>query len=157
MISPELQQYLESGISILVGSRDARMLPACMRAFGARVDAGGRELSVFLPDATNRATLANLRDNSRIAVCFSRPQDHRSLQLKGPVLQLRPAADGERGLVTRYCEALAATLAFVGLPPATTLRMAHWPCHAVRLAVEQVFVQTPGPSAGEPLRLEPSA
>lgn len=152
MISPELQSFLESGVSLLIGTRDARMLPACMRAFGARVEPGGRELTVFLPDATSGTTLANLRDNARIAVAFSRVQDHYSLQLKGRAAELRPAAAAESVLVQRYCAAFAESLAFVGMPPATTLRMAHWPSHAVRVAVESLFAQTPGPGAGDPLR-----
>lgn len=152
MISPELQSFLESGVSLLIGTRDARMLPACMRAFGARVEPGGRELTMFLPDATNARTLANLRDNGRIAVGFSRIEDHRSLQVKGTVRELRPAAPGERELVVRYVAAFAGSLAFVGLPPATSMRMAHWPCQAVRLDLESLFEQTPGPAAGAPLR-----
>lgn len=152
MISPELQSFLESGVSLLIGTRDARMLPACMRAFGTRVEPGGTELTVFLPEATSATALANLRDNGRIAVAFSRIQDHYSLQLKGRAVELRPAALTERAVVQRYCSAFAESLAFVGMPPAMTLRMAHWPSHAVRVAVESVFVQTPGPGAGDPLR-----
>ncbi len=151
MISAELKHFLESGISILVGTRDARLAPDCFRALGARVEEGGRELTVFAPDAVARASLANLRDNGRVAVCFTRPEDHRSIQLKGRVLELRPADEAERRLVDRYRSALAAILGEIGLPPRTTLRMNHWPCHAVRFEVEAVFVQTPGPGAGERL------
>ena len=155
MISPELQSFLESGISILVGTRDANRFPACVRAVGVRVGAGGTELLVFLPAATAATTLANAAQNGRLAVCCSRPQDHRTLQLKGQLLDVRPADERDRACIDRYRAAFAEVLAFVGLPPATTLRIAHWPSHALRMRIEQVFVQTPGPNAGEPLGRAP--
>ncbi len=152
MISPDLASFLESGIAILVGTRDGRLFPECMRATGARVEAGGAELTLFLPDAVAARTLANLRENGRIAVGFSRAGDHRSFQVKGRVLSLGPAPDADRAAIERYrCVWASELAAVVGLPPRITLRMAHWPAHAVRLRVDAVFVQTPGPGAGAPL------
>lgn len=152
VISKELASFLESGISILVGTRDARLQPEAARAFGARVGAGGAELTVLVPQAVGAVTAANVRDNGRIAVLFSRPSDHRSIQVTGRVAAIEPGGDAERALVDRYRCELAQTLAAVGLPPRLTLRAAHWPCHAIRLRVEAIYVQTPGPGAGAPLQ-----
>ena len=151
MISPELAEFLESGVSILVGTRDAELRPDCLRAIGARVGGKGQELSVFLPDGTIGRNLDHLRDNGRVAVCFSRPLDHRSMQLKGRVLSLAAADDSDRPWIDRYRNAFAQELAFLGLPQRVTYRMAHWPCWRLRFAVESIFVQTPGPGAGQPL------
>ncbi len=149
MVSAELASFLESGIAILVGSRDARLFPECMRGVGARVEAGGEELTVFLPEAAAGRTLANLADNGRAAVGFSRAGDHRSFQVKGRVVALGPATEADRSWIERYRCAWATELAaVVGLPSRITLRMAYWPAHAVRIRVEAVFVQTPGPGAG---------
>jgi hypothetical protein len=49
------------------------------------------------------------------------------------------------------------SLAFIGMPPRLTLRQDSWPCHAVRLRIESVFLQTPGPGAGAPLAAPPAA
>jgi hypothetical protein len=151
VISAELAGFLESGISVLVGTRDGSFVPESARALGARVEPGGEELTVFLPAAYGARTVANLKDNGRVAVCFSRPADHRTLQLKGALVELRDATAEERERVDRYRGAYSQTLGFLGLPPRTVLRIAHWPCHAVRFRVEHVYVQTPGPRAGEPL------
>ncbi len=148
MIPPELFEYIESGISILVGSRSDRLLAEYCRGLGARVEAAGRELSVFLAEATAAETLENFRNNGRVAVCFSRAADHRSLQIKGSVISLRPADEEERRLILRYRGGLAETWGQIGIPPRITLRIAHWPAIAVRLSVETVFDQTPGPGAG---------
>ncbi len=151
MISSELATFLESGISMLVGTRDARLFPDSLRIVGARVGAEGLELTVYIPVATGATAVANLRDNGRIAVCFSRPMDHRTIQIKGRAIEIRDADDADRAVIDRYRAEFAETLAFVGLPSRVTLRMSHWPAHAVRIRVESIFVQTPGPGAGQPL------
>lgn len=150
-LSPEVASFLESGISVLVGTRDPRLVPEAMRAVGARVEAGGAELTVFLPAATAARTVANLEDNGRIAVCFSRPIDHRSLQVKGRVLSIRDGDAADRAVIDRYLEALAGTWQEIGVPPTVVRRVTRWPAHAIRLCIEEVFVQTPGPGAGAPL------
>ncbi len=149
MISAELKELLEGGLSLLVGTRDARLVPDVVRCVGARVEKGGREVTVFLPEATSAAAFANLADNGRIAVCVSRPIDHRTIQFKGRAASVKPAAASDRALVDRYRADFASTLAFLGVPPRLVLRMNHWPCRAVRVRVESVFDQTPGPGAGD--------
>jgi hypothetical protein len=153
-VSPEVASFLESGIAVLVGTRDARLVPESTRAVGARVEAGGTELTVFLADATAARTLANLKDNGRIAACFSRAIDHRSLQVKGQVASIRRGDGADRAAIGRYLAALATTWQEIGVPPAVVRRLAHWPAHAIRLRIEEVFVQTPGPGAGAPLAAE---
>jgi hypothetical protein len=149
-IAPELTEFLESGISVLVGSRDARLIPECARAFGARVEANGRELVVFLPVAASERTIANARDNGRLAVCFA-AVDHRSYQIKGKLKSVRDADERDRKSIERYRAALAQHYGAVGMAPRLTYRLSHWPAHAVSMEVESIFLQTPGPNAGEVL------
>lgn len=151
MIPPELFDYLESGISVLVGTRNDRLFPDGCRAIGARVEDGGRGLTVFLPDATSAGVRANIADNRRIAVGFCRPRDHRSIQVKGTVVELREVDDADRAAIDRYRCELVEEWGWVGVPPHLTERTAHRPCWAARLRIESVFLQTPGPGAGAPL------
>jgi len=151
MIEQELQEFLESGVSVLVGTRDRRLLPEGARGFGLRVEAGGRELALFLPRAWSERTLANLRDNGRIAVVAARPADHRSVQIKGQVLEVREAGAADREAMGRYREVLVRDFGAIGYPPRVFHRLAVWPADVVRLRVESLFEQTPGPRAGEPL------
>lgn len=149
-IPQDLATYFESGISILAGTRDARKIPEATRVLGARIDPDGRAFTVFLSAATAQRTLANVRDNGRMAVCFT-SVDHRSYQVKGRVTDVSDADEKDRHAIERYRAALAQHFGFVGLPPRLTYRLSHWPAHAVRVAVETVFLQTPGPGAGGPL------
>jgi hypothetical protein len=155
MLSDDLAAFVESGISVLVGTRDALLCPESSRAFGARVEPGREEVTVFMPPAFSTRSFENLRDNGRIAVCFSRPLDHRSIQLKGSVLEIRECGPGDRPVLERYARLAAQTFAEVGIPRRTMARLAFWPCRAVRFRVEALFVQTPGPGAGDPLGRAP--
>lgn len=151
LVSADLVEFIESGVSTLVATRDASLFPEGLRALGTRGEADTGHVTVFVPDATGARTLANVRDNGRIAVCFARICDHYTLQLKGRVVGVAPATDEDRELIDRYRGALGAALAFVGMPQRLTYRLAHWPAHGVRFRVESIFTQTPGPGAGEPL------
>jgi len=151
LIGSELQQFLESGVSVLVGTRDHRLVPEAARGFGLRVAAGGGELDVFVPHALGRRTVANLRANARIAVAAARPVDHRSVQLKGRALDIRDGDAADLAAVERYRERLVADFGAYGYPPRILHRFTAWPCHVVRFAVESLFEQTPGPRAGAPL------
>jgi hypothetical protein len=151
MISQDLASFLESGVTMLVGTRDADLRPEATRGFGARVERGREELTVFVAAATAERTLANARENGRVAVCFTRIVDHRSIQLKGRVLEGRDARADERPLVDRYGQLLVQIFGEIGVPPRLILRVNRWPAHALRLRVQDVFVQTPGPGAGTPL------
>jgi hypothetical protein len=150
-LSAEVASFITSGLSVLVGTRDERLVPESTRGVGVRVEAGGAELTVFLAAATSARALADLRANGRIAVCFSRAADHRSIQVKGPVVSIRDGDAADRADVERWVEALGRGWQEIGIPLAVSRRLARWPAHAVRLRIEEVFIQTPGPGAGAPL------
>jgi len=151
-LDPALVEFLSSGVVLGCASRDARLVPRSVWAVGIRVEAGGEEVTVFLPMATAAEVVANLQDARRIAVVATAPVDHRSVQLKGQVLEVRPASEDEQSLTDRYRACLGRTLEPLGVPRAFVLRIQHWPAHAVRFRVEELFVQTPGPAAGQPFQ-----
>jgi hypothetical protein len=157
VITPELAAFIESGISVLVGTRDARLRPDCVRGAGVRADPEAGTLTVFLPAATSERALANLADNGRIAVTVTRAIDHRSLQVKGGALEVRPSTAEERAEIARYLELLAADWGHVGVPRQATKAMNCWPAFTVTLGAEALFEQTPGPGAGAALTRESAA
>jgi hypothetical protein len=107
-----------------------------------------------VPEATGATVMAGVAASGRVAVCFARIEDHRSIQVKGDVVAIAPATDLERVLIERYRGEWARNLAVIGMPLRLSLRQNAWPCHAVRVRIEALFVQTPGPGAGAPLASE---
>lgn len=152
VISDDVLSFLRGGKSLVIGTRDRDLLAESGRAVGLRVaDEDRQHVSVFLPGPGGDRTLANLRDNGRIAIGLSHPPDHRSLQLKGRVVTLTQASDEDLAFVRGYIAELAQVLDVVGLPARVVARVNYLPCFRADVRVEEIYLQTPGPDAGSVL------
>ncbi len=147
-MTAELVEYMESGVSLMVGSRDAGLRPAGARGFGVEIDAPARAATVFLPASGAAVTLSNLRDNGQIALTFSRGFDHRSLQVKGHILSIDEADERQHRLQDRYFALFSEGLIFIGHAQKLLSRVRYTPSYALRFQIESMFDHTPGPGAG---------
>ncbi|HYQ30733.1 MAG TPA: hypothetical protein VER04_26055 [Polyangiaceae bacterium] len=148
VLTAELVEYMESGVSLLVGTRDAALRPASARGFGVEIDAAAYTATVFLPASGAALTLSNLRDNAQIALTFARGFDHRSLQVKGQLLSISETNERQRGLQDRYFAAFSEGLLFIGHRQKLLRRIRYYPSYALSFRIESMFDQTPGPGAG---------
>jgi hypothetical protein len=144
----ELVALIEGGVSILVGTCSRDLAPEAMRGMGVRIWPGASQLTVLMPAATAARSIANLRENPRIAITLAQIPSHRTIQVKGTVLAIRDGVADDHELAKRYREKLADDFAFIGQPTANTLALGIWPCHAVDVDITVVYAQTPGPVAG---------
>ncbi len=151
-ISDELAAFLESGLAIVVATRDGELQPDGASAWAARVHESRDRLTLFLHEEAGREMLRNLASHPEIALDFDRPTTHRACQVKGRLVGSRPARASERALVDRQAEAFAADLEAIGVPRVLTSGWRIWPCLAFEIEVTQIFEQTPGPGTGEPLK-----
>lgn len=151
IIPSEVIESLQGGLSLLVAScgRDGR--PACTRGVGLRIWPDRQHVTLFLAIATAKPVSEQLLVRPSIAFVISRPSDYRTVQMKGTVVAQRDAAESDRALVSEYVRAFADQVDDLGVPRQIGLRIAHWPCLALDVRVSEIFVQTPGPGAGEPL------
>jgi hypothetical protein len=112
-------------------------------------------VTVLLP-ADQYAPLAEtLRETRAIAVVFSEPSTHRTIQLKGADAALEPLAAGDAELAARWTDDFVAGLAALGYS-GPMVRSFLW-CDPARLVAvsftpQAAFQQTPGPQAGMPLK-----
>jgi hypothetical protein len=150
MIGTELAAFLQEGLGIYVGTRNAALEPNGARASAARVDATGAELTVYVPSMAVARVLADLRANQQIAVSFGRPVDDRACQVKGVFIDAHDAREDEREIVSAQWQAFVRSLEYIGIPAAATRGWATWPAVAIRFKPTAVFDQTPGPDAGKP-------
>ncbi len=153
VIPPEVAEVLLCGAMMHLGSRDSALTPECETASGARFDPGSDRILVYLPTARADSTLANLRDNGRAALTICRVTDNVSIQLKGRFLGARPGEAADRRYLEWLLDRRQRELAEVGMPRSYSSRLVWWPCVAIEIQVEEIFDQTPGPRAGEPLPL----
>jgi len=139
---------LQTGVSVVVGTRDAALMPECTRAWGIRVADDRRRVTIFLTETVSRTTLANLRENGHVAVSCTRPTDHVACQLKGRVHAIRPAGAEERAHSRAWHRDFMGELLAIGVPPALCEAWITEPAVAVEIDVTDVFLQTPGPGTG---------
>jgi predicted pyridoxine 5'-phosphate oxidase superfamily flavin-nucleotide-binding protein len=142
---------LASGVIMSIATRDASLAPECAPAMGSRVHKDRKTLTVFVPESLAGITLANIANNGRVAMSITRPTNTVSMQIKGHAVAVRDAVAADAAVQEQYRGALVEQLAMVGLPRAVTRRLRWSPSVAIEVAVEEVFVQTPGPGAGRPL------
>lgn len=146
--------FIQHGVSILVASRAAGNAPVVARASGCRVSADRCQVTVFLAADSSAAVLTDLEETGAIAVVFSRPSTHKTIQLKGSDARLGPLAAGDEILIQAYRESFVEDLLDIDwsrdfgrtLIPATDHRAV-----AVTFTPNAAFDQTPGPKAGRAL------
>jgi hypothetical protein len=142
-------EFLESGVSISIATRDAGLTPYGTRIFGVKVDPDGSHVTAFLTSKTAGPILENLEANGQVALCFDRPSDSRACQIKGVFVESRRCRPSERAEIDRQAGGFFADLETIGFPSALLSGWVRWPAVAVRFRVTDVFHQTPGPGAGE--------
>ena len=148
VISTELAAFLESGLSIVVATRDADLQPDGAIAWAARVRKDGKRLTVYLHEQAASEMLRNLEQHPGIALAFDLPTSHRACQVKGNFVGVRPARATERKEVERQVDRFSNDLEHVGIPREMGAGWQPWPCVAFEIEVTQLFEQTPGRGTG---------
>jgi hypothetical protein len=146
--------FLRGRVSIVAGSRDARNVPSLTRGLGCRVSRDRRQVTILLRVAQSRQLLADLSATDAIAVVFSEPASHRSLQLKGDAVAIEPPLRSDAALMARYGDAMVVEICRLGYTEALIRAMLSCPfgdAIAVTFRPTHAFSQTPGPRAGQAL------
>jgi hypothetical protein len=157
VIDTGLARFIAGGVSIIAASRNAANRPELVRAQGCRVARDRRRIGVFLMSDQAQGLLADIRQNGRIAVVFTEPSTHRSLQIKGDDAAVARLHPGDAARVDAYRNAMVVQLAKVGVSEAVA-RALLGPSGSlvvVEFTPVAAFVQTPGPDAGKPVGAAP--
>jgi hypothetical protein len=149
--------FLGGPVAINAASHDAVGVPSVTRAFGCRVAADRHEVVILLSKQRSTAFLRDLAAGAAIAVVFSRPKTHETLQLKGARGRIQPLEEGDRQIMKAYGAAFTAEIMSLGYAERFSRRLTSAAGDAEAIAVafvpNAVFDQTPGPQAG--MRLNP--
>jgi hypothetical protein len=148
--SPELIDFLHSGVAIVVGNAKD-MLPALTRGFALRVSPDGASLGLFLAPAQSAGVVANLAPGSELALTATNMTNYQSVQIKSTVTEWQAADDRDAAWLDRYWALFQAACQSTGVPHhiSNTLRCRR--LLRVTVAPRALFRQTPGPGAGAPL------
>lgn len=154
-LSPDVLAMMRRGVSVQVASGSAQLRPSVMRAMGCSIDVDAGTVTVFISRAQGAELLRDIEASGRVAVMFSQPSTHRTVQLKATEAAMRPAVPHDRALIDAYVLAVVDDIVSIGFPP--PLVRAIFACRledlvAVTFTPAEAFEQTPGPKAGERLR-----
>ena len=108
------RNFVQQVVSMVAASRTRDHVPAVARATGCRVLDDGR-LLVLLPASRSQLVLQAVRESSALAVVFSEPMSHRTIQLKGTdahATSIDPDVDVR--VAQEYASAFAARLVGLG-------------------------------------------
>jgi len=150
-LSEDLLAFVASGVDVLVATRDENLMPESMVAIGALPHQDLRTFTTYLPEALADATVRNLLRNGDVAISLVRPTDHKAVQIKGKFITLRRSTEADKAIQSLGRAALVEQFAHIGIPRPVSRRLKWWPSLAIDVRVETVYLQTPGPGAGEPL------
>jgi hypothetical protein len=151
MIDRTLAAFLEEGLGVYVGTRNAALEPNGARAVALTVEEGGTHAVVYVAEIAAPRILPDLEANGYITVSVGRPRDDRACQVKGLFVGARRAEDDERDRVLGQWERFRDALEYIGAMRPVTSGWVDWPAVAIRFKVTAVFEQTPGPAAGTPI------
>ena len=154
LIDAEQAAFICGGVGVSAATCRPGALPNMARATGCRVSADRRVASLIVASTPGAALLDDIRRNGAIAVVFTQPSTHRTLQLKGNDARIVPLEPGDVEVVECYVRAFAADVAPFGFSEAYMRALLACPADdlvAVQFTIAAAFSQTPGPRAGEPL------
>ncbi|WP_181704893.1 hypothetical protein [Chthonobacter rhizosphaerae] len=147
MLDEERRSFVTSPVMIILAGRGADLQPSIGRGLGARVT-GDDAVEIVVSEWQWPQAVADIRRTGAAAATFARPADYVSYQVKGAAA-VRPAMPADTALADRYLEEIGRTLADLGLQPALVAPWFVGRGHVVvRLKILEIYVQTPGRTAG---------
>lgn len=144
--------FIQTGVSIVVASHDNANTPSVARGVACRLSPDRRRVTVLLRPSRSAALMADLRSSASIAVVFSQPSTHRTIQIKGRDPEIGPVQADDQERVQKHISEFSDEVVPYGYSPAFARAMldsAPDDLVAVTFTARDVFSQTPGPRAGE--------
>ena len=117
LLDPARIAMVAKGVSAIVASRGADLRPSIMRAVGSRISADGREVTVYLRRSQSEQLLRDIAQTGEIAVVFSVPSSHQTLQLKARQATQHPAGADDLPVLQAYLRSMEDEVGRVGYGP----------------------------------------
>ena len=151
ILTDEICEFVTGGVSILLASRNAALMPSVARATGCRALRGECEaLRLVISAAQAGQLLEDVRESGMISATFTLPKTHRTLQFKSNDARLAPLDDHDRAAIESYRKAFAAVIWPLGFAERFARAFLATPADEVviEFTPAEAFQQTPGPAAG---------
>lgn len=155
-LTQDMIDLLAAGVAHQVGGCTNAGRPSVCRGLAAEVEPDGR-LVVILSAQSGFEVLAAIRENGRIALNMTLPENYRSMSLLGRDAIVGHGGGAYRALVNLRLASFSEQLLRHGIPPEYTQAWyfaADEDLMAIRFTPTSARNQTPGPDAGSALELK---
>ena len=147
-------EFITRGLSIVASSTTSDGSPAISRVAGCRVSADRRKVTLLVSRAQSLALIAAIASSRRIAVVFTEPLTHRTIQLKSRNATVAEPKKGDARILQKYSDAFVAQVCRLGYDE-SLIRALIWAdpeeLATLTFTPDEAFEQTPGPGAGNRL------
>jgi hypothetical protein len=154
VLDQQTAAFIQRHVSINLATTDTDNRPAVTRVFGCKLAPNNSSLTLFISSEHNQTVLDNILATHAIAVVFSRPSTHKTIQLKGTDARLVSLEKPDYLLMKAYRDSMIEELQGIGYPPSFTEAMILPPetlDTGVCFTPLNAYSQTPGPDAGKKL------
>ena len=155
-LSEEVDSFITSGVSITACARDSRLIPSISRILACTTQHQGALVRLFLVKSQALQLLRDIAANGEIAVVFSQPSSHKTLQVKGTHAHQTAVLDSELAVIETSCQSFADNVFLLGFDYKFSRAFQHYTptdLTAIEFTLRAVFEQSPGPDAGCPIEL----
>ncbi len=147
--------FMQGGVSISAASCGARPFPSVCRALACSVSEDRRLLTVVVARSCAQELLDDVGHSGRIAVVFSQPSTHRTIQVKGD--HARPGMPDASLVeaVRTHSDAFVDEVVPLGFAAPLVRSLLDFPDDdfvAITFIPNAAYDQSPGPRAGAPLQ-----
>jgi hypothetical protein len=153
MLEDDVAAFIAGNVMMIAATRDGALRAHVGRGCGAYFDADAGELVLLVSSSQWPDFFANARKGAPIAMTVCQPDNYRSLQIKGTIAGVDVATTGQ---VEHACDYLDRMLAIMDGLGVSRLQLStvfsNTDLAAIRFWPVDLFIQTPGPEAGERLR-----
>jgi hypothetical protein len=153
MIPGRILTFLQDrGTVAVTGTRDANLIPHIQYVSGWEVESDKRTIRCSVHEAYIDNLITSLEDNGQVTLTVEQIGSHETYQFKGNYTGSTPPNSADVAAHQRIKNRFAKLVNQIfGLPEDICLAYIPPPSLVVRLAVREIFLQTPGPGAGHRL------
>jgi hypothetical protein len=154
-LEADIADFITHHVAMIVASASADRVPSLARVYGCSVSADRRVVHVMVLADHSVTLLDDLRATRRIAVVATNPSTHKTIQLKGVVDAIAPIQPVERLGIQTFMQTFGDDIKLLGFDNQFTRAFTpEFAAEVVRISFlpAAMFVSTPGPQAGAPLK-----
>jgi hypothetical protein len=146
--------FITEGLSITASSRNSRLIPSLSRVISCKVSENRDFITLYLAGQHAHQLLLDIKQSGSLAVVFSRPSSHQTIQIKGLNAKQLEVEPTDLAGIYRSTQAFCDDLQSIAYNP--EIGRALHGCSeeqivAIGFTPAMVFEQSPGLKAGHPL------